>query len=117
MAVHKEGFHCSAKKSNYFIQIEYSTFRVQCWTLSFSNILNSEKMANKSSEALYIKQLYCFHYNPQHRIAVMNIFFFFSQIPVRTVYTSFNHVNSYLRMSVQISEMQFILGDELLSLL
>ena len=27
------------------------------------------------------------------------------------------YLNSYLRMSVQISEMQFVLGDELLSLL
>lgn len=61
MGVHKDGYCCSAKKSNYFIQIEYSTFRVQCWTLSFSNVLDSEKTANRSSEALYIKQLYCFH--------------------------------------------------------
>ena len=42
-----------------------------------SNVLNSEKMANRSSEALYTATQYCFHYNPQHH----HCNFSFSQIP------------------------------------
>ena len=41
----------------------FDTFWVQRWTLSFSNVLNSEKTANRSSETYVKRRLYCFHHH------------------------------------------------------